>query len=234
MTIARLICISVVLIVVLAVADAGRSLAAGHPASGHEVADVFDSFYNMDLIWPPPEWSTGDITFFLSDRPSPETLTQEEKYIVAGVRTSSLPSGLGLAPWYMGICSIAEKFYNAYGYLPEVLTSEVMRTIPRWEERSESWLDIFRSPLTGEWPALNAASHSPGDIYMRPLTQYEMRHFADLYPGYQHTWFESKRLDFSTGKYTQDIRPVTDVFYVRVYGWNGTLVEHFSYVMHDV
>ncbi|MCH7472001.1 hypothetical protein IIA79_03510 [bacterium] len=93
MTIAKLICISLVLFVVLAVAGAGRSLAAEHPASGHEVTEYFSKLSNSDHKWPPTEWSLGDITFHTSPRPAAETLTQEEMvHLLAQLEASNQPN----------------------------------------------------------------------------------------------------------------------------------------------
>lgn len=200
--------------------------AASHPAEGMPVNDISSQYSpNWGMK---PEWGIDDLTF---TQPKPEwnDLTQMEQYILAGVSRSGLPSGEPLDPWTTDIFRVVRAYYEEYGQIPQVLNDEIIRSTPGYKNISESRLAVYRNPLTGDWPLLNASTPSPGDVYIRSLTHNEMGHFAVLVPYYQHLWFDGLSLN-SEGDYSVSSQLASDVYYIRVYGWSGPIVETFQYV----
>ncbi|MDQ3024373.1 MAG: hypothetical protein M3R04_08340 [bacterium] len=209
---------------------------APHPSVGHNTNQIHG--YPDQA---PASWSYGELTFLGPDKfPAVEDLTDVERYMLAGTATSPFSSKAGLPSWHMSVWAAVHRIYNETGAVPDRLTPEVLRASPAYSSLSDAGLDVFRNPITGEWPRLNAKQFSPGDVYMHPLTQDEMRHYAGLTPSYRLQWFEGKGLDrekLSRGgnvdeMYTADYTLEGPVWFVRIYGEKGVILNTITYVGH--
>lgn len=225
-----------VALIALCTCAAGSSVAAAdtgeggtslkHPVHGHKADPIISSMYlpGMGL---PAEWSIGDITF-PDSYPPLSSLTEEEKYIIVGSRSSAWRTDSGLADWAGQIYSIVSRYYEQYGKVPDVLTPEAVRSIRGLESYPEDGLCEFLNPLTDEWPRLNAVSPSPGDVYIRPLTREEMDFYSSQVPTYRDIWFRGRQYDPECDEYI-DAQLTGKVFYLRVYGWSGVILANFMY-----
>jgi len=201
---------------------------ADHPALGQPTGNL-KTFYSQEGL--PPEWSLGDIVFSPANmKPAPEELTEIEKYIVAGTTSTAYNAAVGHKPWRTELLIMTDHFNGELGYIPEVLSGDAIRMIPGYGDMTDEDLALYRSPITGEWPKLNAYSDSPGDVYIRPLTMGEKAHFAELNPTWNRRWFERILADPIRGC-DRDIDYITPVYYVRIYGEEKVLVEILKYFM---
>jgi len=201
-----------------------------HPVHGHEANSIFDSVYGEHNGYP-AEYSMGDITFDgPGNHPPASSLTAEEKYIVAGATTSDYGSDAGLQPWTSAIFGIVNNYYSQYGTIPATFTDVEIRKVRDMENASDSNLREFLNPLTDQWPRLNAATPSPGDVYIRPLSLDEMRHYAQLVPSLNDAWFNGRSISTETGELAS-AELTSQVYYMRVYGWNGVIFNNFQYAL---
>jgi len=201
---------------------------AEHPIHGHQANPRFDDIYCPDRTYP-VEWTTGDLTF-VEKLPEPSSLTEEEKYIIAGSVSSAYSNKAGLAPWKAAILSIVTRHYNEYGFVPGQLTPDVIRRISGCAKMSDDQLDEFRNPLTDEWPLIQARQHSPGDVYMRALKEDEILHFAKLNPAFEMMWIENRHYNPETNKDDLYLKPSGPIFYMRIYGWSEVIHNSFQAV----
>jgi len=204
---------------------------ASHPAEGYEPAPSL--FYDSEQV--PSNWSNGELYFVdRADKPDYSDLTDLEKYMVGGTEKGTGPYS-SLPPWYMTIYGTVAEYYKIYGCVPEVLTSEVIRSIPGLEELPDSQVNLRLNPLTGQWPRLQSREHAPGDMYMRPLTPDEINHFTALDYSMRMQIVEHK--DFDSQLYAQgtpwkdcwvrDLKISHEIFYMRLYGKNRILFTNF-------
>jgi hypothetical protein len=215
-----------IMVVLVAVAVPTYCLAQ-HPAEGQPL-NPLDGLYAAGNSDRTPAWDFGDIVM-TGNKPEPGSLTQLEKYMVAGTSASALPNGLGLAPWKQEVWAAVAAYYRIYGKVPARLTPDALLQLPQLSSANDQFLSIYRNPLTGEWPRLDARNPAPGDVFIKPLNPAEMRYYANMSKRYTAEWYGGadpyaaqphKRLD---GK----------VWYVRVYGLHGILCEQFYWVMED-
>jgi len=191
---------------------------AAHPAAGHPIAGEWHDEWH----YPDASLSMGDLTFMPREEyPVFDELTQLEQYMLLGVKSSARSAEHGLMPWTDQIVSWVNKFHREYGYVPEQLTPDVIRSIPGYEEYADEMFDAERNPLTGDWPRLQAAEFSPGDLYIRPLTEEEISYFAEH--GEKHLR--------DPGSWTGDdsMVRISPVYYARFYGLNGVICNGFQY-----
>lgn len=209
---------------------------AAHPAEGGQ--PIRSTFYEADTS-PRPSDSLGDLSFIgREDKPEWDQLSPMEQYMLGGINNRP-GSGKSLLPWHINLYAMVSHFYEEFGYVPEVLTDVEVHQTPGFEEAEGVLLDQLRNPLTGEWPRLNAANPSPGDVYMRPLTDEEMRYFAQVDSSYGKHWFENLAFDsnkFAAGVpmdqcWTSQERLEGRPFYLRMYGRNGTILTRIEYFM---
>lgn len=220
----------------LALTESRPVSAAEHPAQGGRPMKC--TFYEADTS-PRPAESVGDLTFIgRDDKPAWSALTQMEQYMLGGVEGRPR-TGKVMLPWHMEVYAVAARYWAEYGRLPDVLDESEIRRVPGFAEAQGVQIEELRNPLTGAWPRLNAVVPSPGDFYMRPLTDAEMQHFAELCPSYRRHWFEGKAFDadhYSAGVpweqcWTRDRELATRPFYVRMYGSNGPILTMIEYYM---
>jgi hypothetical protein len=199
------------------------------------------TFYDA-VTSPRPDEGIGDLTFIgLDDKPAWQDLSPMEQYMLGGV-DGRPTAGKVMPPWHMEVYAVAARYWAEYGNLPDVLDDAAIRRVPGFEQAQGIQMDELRNPLTGEWPRLNAQSPSPGDLYLRPLTDDEMSYFAIKCPSYRHHWFESKAFDkdkYDSGLpngqcWTRDVELSTRPFYVRVYGNSGPILTMIEYYMEPI
>jgi hypothetical protein len=199
---------------------------AAHPAQGYEPRDISHSYakgYYCGL-------DVNDLTFVEPEDQTPiSNLSNIERYMVGGVQDSSLGGSLG--PWYVSVYWAAISYYKKYGTLPDTLSLDILKQIPATQNLKPDMLEIYRNPITGEWPKLNSTVFSPGNLYMRPLTTPEMQYFAFYDTSCRKIWFDNVTLDvecIKKGCPPQDCDTVpvkldTPPFYLRVYGKSSIL-----------
>ena len=92
-------------------------------------------------------------------------------------------------------------------------------------------LERMKSPISGQYPRLDAREFSPGDFYIRPLTEDEKRHFASLSTEFEELWYEGLLRNPVSG----EVRAVdligNTVLYVRVYGEYNVIHTGLHFVM---
>jgi hypothetical protein len=198
---------------------------ASHPAEGQQSLPLAGEYAagNNDRT---PDWDFGEIR--MTDiKPDPATLSDMERYMVAGTATSTLPNGLGLLPWKQEIWSAVVNYYDTFGTVPTELNPQVLRQIPGLANASDEFLQIYSNPLTGAWPRMDASTQSPGDVFIRPLTETEMRYYGTRSRTYWQEWFNG------TDLHHRKRRLDGKVWYVRVYGLHGVLCEQFYWMMEE-
>jgi len=193
-----------------------------HPSDGLEPVPLPPS-YGTDGCDFGPEFNHGDMTF-TRPYPDPNSLTNAEKYIIAGCQ--GIKPEQNMLPWVYYIWHCAEALDARLGYVPDQLSEELLREVGA---RSASAFELFKSPLTGNFPRLTAATESPGDVYIRALTPEEMRFFAGKVRAYQELWCDGKRTDPRTGEVLENVKLDGKVYYVRVYGWHGVILSELLF-----
>lgn len=197
------------------------NLAIAHPVDFYEPNEVPSSYSGL-----PSDFSINEITF-ASNFPDSASMTAEERYMIAGARK---PGGGGrLLPWQIDIYCVVSSFYATHGYLPNELTEEMVRAVnANPSQASLEWIERFKSPLTGQFPILNAAWHSPGDVFIAVLTEQEKRHLASYIERYERNWYGGEIQDPWTGDWVP-AKLVGEVFYIRVYGYDGVIANTLQY-----
>lgn len=180
--------------------------------------------YGTDYFPFPAEFSYGDLTFS-SPYPDPESLTDSEKYIVAG----ALNGNIHVAPWHEFIFSVVNAIYRKQGYVPDVLTeAELSSVFGPCAEEDRSAFEYYTSPITNELPRLDALSFSPGQVYIHLMTEDEIAHFAALVPTYQQNLVDHFWLNPETNE-EEPIMIMGGVFYIRIYGESSVIYEGIKY-----
>jgi hypothetical protein len=203
---------------------AQMAFASTHPVHGHEARGTEAYGPGMGLA---ESLSRGDL-FFSNDWPEFDELSEEEQYIISGSVSSRYSSNAGLVPWTTVIFSLVSQFYDAHGYVPDVLTPDMIRSIPGHAPLTDDQLDEFRSPITDDWPRLKESSFSRGNIYIRPLDAGEMEEIASLVPRLQRAWYGNE-LRVEGGKVPVNL--LTKVFYLRVYGDSDVIYTNLIYAL---
>jgi hypothetical protein len=192
---------------------------SSHPFTGHPPQVDLEVVYGPDrgLVG----LSRGDITFTRGKTPA-DQLKPDEIYILAGAKSSNLPSGRALDPWSGQILLAVMAYEREHGKIPPVLDEAALRSIPSyqaWFRHEPGMIEVFRNPLTGQWPRLDAATPSPGDMYIRVLTEIEKVEYS-RHLGVWDVWFGKGPGEKLCGP----------VFYHRIYGWNGPIYESLPYM----
>jgi hypothetical protein len=95
--------------------------------------------------------------------------------------------------------------------------------------------ELFRNPLTGDWPILDSRDFSPGDFFFRILSEAEIEHFSQKIPQCRELWIDRRQQDPVSGEW-RSMQPLFDgVLYVRMYGLQGVLISgfHDAYVLDE-
>lgn len=156
-------------------------------------------------------------------------LTASEAYILAGLRPMDRVADLHPEPWITKINMIAMAYYNKHKVVPRRITPEVLDSITVEGSMPQNCLAWYRSPLTGEYPALDAAEFTPGGVYLRVLTQEETYFLAQADTTLTGLETAGKIHDPASGEVRDGAR-LSPVLYYRYYGETGLLKEGFSYL----
>jgi hypothetical protein len=212
------------LTILLILLISSQFIAHAHPADGYPPAYVPPT--NTEVVTSDLVGEYGDLTFG-SCQLTVDDLTPAELYIVFGACGSSYGTGNQLLPWYHDVFMMANAIKSHTGELPSALSAEsINQTVVG--NSNNSRLEHFKSPITGDFPRLDDVNFSPGQVYLRELTEPEMRQFASLSPEYQELWFDGVVTDPDTGEILEYLEPVCKVYYIRVYGEREVLVETFK------
>jgi hypothetical protein len=197
--------------------------AASHPSSGYPAHDLGGAYGGL-----PASLSTGDYLFLEeADRQDRSQLSQSELYMLVG--TSRSAGRGGLSPWYMSVYFAASAYHQSFGQLPSTLgLAELQKLYPSAPVEK---LDVYRNPLTGQWPRLNASAHSPGDMYLKVLSQSDMAWFGERHSGLSAIWFQNSHPnpdDIRAGMTPDTARKLGlglagPPIYMRLYGSSGVL-----------
>jgi hypothetical protein len=166
------------------------------------------------VVNPVPEWyaaggqsmpasrNFGDIIFYSS--PDPSSLSEAERYLLFGAM--SRDGRTTIRPQWEAIRTIATSFEAKHGTLPAAIDAEMINAAYS-QPLDEAGLARFRNPITGDFPRLDAAEFSPGNLFIKRLTADEVAAVlgdpANLPP------------DAASGK----------AYYVRVYGEDDVLLS---------
>jgi hypothetical protein len=195
-------------------------LAAAHPSDGFD-ANPLPHVYATNGTGFTSNWCTGDL-YFPAQFPTSESMSPAEKYIVSGSEGSAY--GYGLRPWKSLIYNAVAAIYSQTGDIPEILDETALVSMSNGVlAPGDMRLDEFRSPVTGEFPRLDAKEFSAGDVYIRPLTLFEMDKYAALDPFYRELWYNDRVWNHNTQQYEQESL-LGQVFYMRIYGDEDLLV----------
>jgi hypothetical protein len=206
--------------VVLLLVWTTTATAAGHPSDGYPAKPLPERYGTADYGYG-PEYSVGDLVF-TQDYPAPDSLSHEERYMLSGCVSG--PQGWSLRPWREEVLMLVLAYYSQYETIPSRITPDVIAAVSADGAASEERLAIYRSPITGDFPALDAVDFEPGQVYCRLLTIGEMEHIASVDPSRRELWFGSQWINPKT----REVEPATSVsppLYLRVYGKNGTIYE---------
>ena len=203
------------------------SSAYAHPADGY--SPVYLPPADVHVTTSPLTGTYGDLTFG-SCQLTVSDLSPAELYILHGASGSSYGTGNCLCEWYHDIFMISNAIRSQTGSLPEQLNVEVI-SLATGPDPNTNKFDHLKSPITNEFPRLDAVTFSPGQVYMRVLTESEMYEFASMVPEYQQIWFDGEVIDPDTCEVIEYVKLISPVYYMRVYGEQGILIETFQYLM---
>ena len=198
-----------------------------HPSAGQPINEAMleityagDSLKSADL-------SINDIIFSdASQYPDVSDLSHAEKYMLAGVSSTPWKEGIHLHPWSLDIYFLYSKFHQHGIPLPGELGYEVIRQLPGYAHYSKQQLDVFRNPLTGEWPVLDDASGLPGSVYIHVPTDEEKYHLAIRDENFKKVLY----LNSFTSKdppYREQREPNGPPLYMRIMGLSGKPILEF-------
>jgi hypothetical protein len=219
-----------VLLIVANFTTATLAEPATHPMHGAQPR-TDRSYDSMRLM---PEWTQGDMYFMGSaDKQRWADLDPMEQYIIAGADDPTKDGENFVMPWSTVVFSAVCSFYTRFGYIPDQLGPEELVKVLGRVGAHGFYYEIYRNPLTGEWPKLKVEDPAPGDVYIRPLSPDEMRHYADLDSQYDFMWYPHQRTP-ETVKLEQlygALQLSTPVFYMRIDGWDGPLLTGMQFQM---
>ena len=200
-------------------------IASAHPSDGMSPRDIPNA-YGTERYGYSSEFNINDLTF-TCPYPDPTGLTDVERYMLAGCTGDD---GTFMVPWFVDIFQMVNAMYSESGTVPSELRLGEMRYMARGYD-SDSYqtaYDKFRSPITNEFPRLDAVEFAPGQIYMRPLTADEMAFFASKVDYLDDAWNKQTTYN-SILDSTVPVNLKGGVFYIRVYGEEDVLLETIIY-----
>lgn len=207
-------CMIILIIVFLSVA----SYALAHPADGYPAKELPEA-YGTDAYGYGPEYSIGDLVF-TGSFPDPTTLTEQERYIIAGAEGA--PDRAQLS-WSSEIVLFLFSYYSQHGEIPAVIDSEAIQASTTCESSDDPRLELLKSPITGDYVRTDAYNFEPGQLYCRMLDEAEMRHIADINSQFRSLWFESAMYDPDGNYVAVSVKGAP--LYIRIYGLNGVIYE---------
>jgi hypothetical protein len=199
-----------------------------HPADGYTPNEL-DGAYATGGVANPTFWNHGEITFMLV-YPDASTLSDSEKYIIAGSTGSSY--GHPLRPWSDLIFGYITAYESRTGEVPQSFSPEFFSNEVSLTPLTEEQMARFRSPITDEYPTFNNATFTPGGMYVKKLNQEEMEYYASYSSHYDDIWFNNRVKYYGDDEYTA-VKLTSPVFYVRIYGENEEIFTQllFNYTV---
>jgi hypothetical protein len=198
------------------------TMAAAHPTDGLMPNDLPVPYGRVGGGLP-ASWSINDLVF-LDTYPNPDTLTDQEKYLIAGA-TDHLLNKVYF-PWESEVQKLAERYYFRYGVLPSELSPQVIADaygVASPNEVPAGVLDVLVSPLTGRYPRLDAVNPSPGDVFIHILTEQEKQHIAAQSEDIYDLWYNPQHYSSLSQKWISKDPQAVIAMYIRTYGWNGII-----------
>jgi hypothetical protein len=176
------------------------------------------------------DYNYGDLTFH-APYPDPQTLTDMERYMLGGAHSDT--PGHALKPWVDHVFQTVSSLHMATGEVPADLSLETLRELPvagdqPFDPTADHW-NLFRSPITGEFPRLDAQDFSPGQVFIRELTEDEVAHFASVSPIYEQHWIDGVILDPETDEVIDHVTLSSEIYYMRVYGVSDVIYSNIVY-----
>lgn len=176
----------------------------------------------------PAELTRGDMTFGAALDPA--KATDGELFTLFGAKAPG-DGNPDRASYHEIVQSITMMFYQREGYIPSRLTPEVMAQAYGYQNAAQLQeayptglnLDMLRSPITGQYPLLNAAEFSPGAFYFRPLSEDEKTWLGVKVPYFRGLFFQDTQVDPFTHEKMRV--KVGAALYMRVYGSRGSIYE---------
>ncbi len=213
--------------------------ATTHPAVGKQPNRVH--VYPSEIA---ADWTGGDLIFLdQASFPPLDQLSNIDKYILAGAVSTE---GADVSqPWSRHVAMAVSYIYAVTGEVPERLTPQELRAVPVFKNASVAALDVYRNPITNDWPVLNASEYSPGNLYIRPLTESEKISYANRSIGYKMMWLHGRAPDSrklaAEGQRQRSLDEMISVtkdmigpvWYYRVYGEKSVLDNTFIFWMKD-
>jgi len=216
-------------VAVLLISVVSTTIVFAHPAVGH-AANRLSSAFGKASYGLGPEYDINDL-YFIKPLPDPTTLTDTEKYMLAGL-TEDGPAN-ARRPWITEIYQAVSGYYTLTGILPSEFSADIMLELAADPDNvSQDSLDIFKSPITDTYPRLNAREFSPGNVYIRPVTEEEKQHFASINETFQQLWYDGVWEDPHQQAEFQ-VMTIGDVFYMRVYGESGVIHTGLHFMWTD-
>jgi hypothetical protein len=209
----------------------GSYTASAHPADGYQANDLHP-YYGTSRYGLGSEYDINDL-YFIRPLPDQSLLTETEKYMLAGLAPQG-PQTLQRS-WISEIFRMVDGYYGRYGVIPGVFSPEIVRANALEPEGIlEEHLEIFRNPITGEYPRLDAIDFSPGDVFIRALSEDEKAYLASIDPIFKGHWYEGVGTNLATGEKQRIEMLSSAVFYMRVYGYSEIIHTGLFYVYRFV
>lgn len=201
-------------------------IASAHPADGYTPNDLHPAYGTLGLgEW--AEWSVGDIVF-TQPYPDPDTLSDIEKYMLEGTQDSWEP-GVGLGPWWQAVMNIVVAYDKAKGAIPDTLTADIVRAVS-WQPDSvdADTMALLSNPITNQVAWLRSAEYSPGDLYVKRLSDAEIQQVGEKDPLLRDD-VQGSRRDPVSGEVRMRLQLTSPVYYIRMYGRDGVILSRLYY-----
>lgn len=213
-------------ILVAAAISLPQASALAHPAEGYTPNELHPG-YGTDQIGERAAWSFDDIVF-TQPYPDPQTLTDIEKYMIEGTKDSWTP-GAGLGPWWQNVMNVVVSYDKKHNAIPDALTEEVARDVS-WQPSTvdDSAMAMYANPITDQVARLKSKEFSPGDMYIRRLTDGDLARLAEKDSLMEDALAGVVRHPV-TKDVTQRIRLTSPVYYFRLYGRQGVILSRIYF-----
>jgi len=195
-------------------------VAAAHPYDNREPAEQ-PNWYQDGAGWN-SNYNLGRIVF-VDELPDWEELTSTEKKIVTGTKESIL-RGPAYGPWWREVLKYCEHTINSGEGIPQRLDPDLM-PFAALIDGHQSYSELLRSPVTGEFPLLDSEEFSAGDMYIVELDNEELEYFADNF-GYRNDWFDE------SGNRSDNL--LGPVLFYRVYGESRVIHQGLFFKLREI
>lgn len=201
------------------------SIVFAHPVDGLKL-NPLDPAYEETYGSRGAEISLGEIRFPASF-PARETLTDAEKFIIAGL--DPVETGLPHHNYINMLFRILDAYYARHQEVPAVLSEQIIRdalSSTGGKPVDQAVFDFLKSPITGEYPRLDCASFQRGQLYVERLTFPQVLHVSKDNLMLTNLYFHKKVYNGSEWVPGQI---AGQVFYIRAYGESETILAGLQY-----